>query len=41
MSPEEINELKEALKNKWNHVNKEYQMITHIGAKASDGMKRK
>lgn len=41
MSKEEVEELKAALRKKWEHVNKEYQTITHIGAKTGLGMKRK
>ena len=41
MSPEEIAELKEGLKKKWDAVNKEYQMITHIRKPDTQGLKRK
>lgn len=41
MSKEEIEELRSALKQKWEHVNKDYQSITHLGAKAGLGMKKK
>jgi hypothetical protein len=41
MSKEEIDELKDALRKKWEHVNKDYQSITHIGSQTGLGMKRK
>ena len=41
MSPEEIKELKDGLKKKWNAVNKEYQTITHIRKPDTQGLKRK
>jgi Calmodulin-binding len=41
MTPEEISELKEGLKKKWETVNKEYQMITHIRKPDTQGLKRK
>ena len=41
MSPEEIADLKEGLKKKWDTVNKEYQMITHIRKPDTQGLKRK
>ena len=41
MSPDEITELKEGLKKKWDAVNKEYQMITHIRKPDTQGLKRK
>ena len=41
MSPEEIAELKEGLKKKWDAVNKEYQTITHIRKPDTQGLKRK
>ena len=41
MTKDEIEELKQALRSKWEHVNKEYQTITHIGAKTGLTMKRK
>lgn len=41
MTKDEIEELRTALKNKWEHVNKEYQTITHLGAQTGLGMKRK
>lgn len=41
MSPDEIAELKEGLKRKWEAVNKEYQMITHIRKPDTQGLKRK
>lgn len=41
MTKEEIDQLRDALKKKWEHVNKDYQTITHIGAKTGLGMKRK
>lgn len=41
MSSEEIAELKEGLKKKWEAVNKEYQMITHIRKPDTQGLKRR
>ena len=37
----EVNTLREGLKKKWDAVNKEYQMITHIGKPDTQGLKRK
>ncbi|OMJ83592.1 hypothetical protein SteCoe_15442 [Stentor coeruleus] len=41
MSTDEIAELKEGLKKKWEAVNKEYQMITHIRKPDTQGLKRR
>jgi Calmodulin-binding len=41
MSKDEVEELKNALRSKWEHVNKEYQSLTHLGAKTGLGMKKK
>ena len=41
MTPDEIAELKEGLKKKWEAVNKEYQTITHIRKPDTQGLKRK
>ena len=41
LSPEEVQELKEGLKKKWEAVNKDYQSITHIGKPDTQGLKRK
>ena len=41
MKPEEVEELREALKKKWDHINKEYQSITHISKVDSEGLRRK
>lgn len=41
MTKEEVDELRKALKQKWEYVNKEYQTITHIGSQTGLGMKRK
>eukprot|EP01017_Pseudomicrothorax_dubius_P009626 TRINITY_DN13309_c0_g1_i1.p1 TRINITY_DN13309_c0_g1~~TRINITY_DN13309_c0_g1_i1.p1 ORF type:complete len:146 (+),score=59.30 TRINITY_DN13309_c0_g1_i1:383-820(+) len=41
MSPEELQQLREGLKKKWEAVNKEYQTITHIRNIDTQGLKRK
>lgn len=41
MSPAEVSELREALKKKWEYINREYQTITHISQNVSLGIKRK
>jgi hypothetical protein len=41
MQNEEINQLKEGLKAKWDAVNKEYQSITHKRNIDTVGLKRK
>lgn len=41
MAPMEIEELRAALKQKWEHVNKEYQSITHKNKVDSEGLRRK
>ena len=41
MSKEEVEEIKNALRQKWEYVNKEYQSITHLGSTTGLGMKRK
>lgn len=39
LSDEEINNLREGLKNKWDDVNKEYQKLTHIKIVDTIGLK--
>ncbi len=41
MSREEIDQLRQGLKKKWEAVNKEYQSITHINRIDTVGLKRK
>jgi len=41
MAPVEIEELRQALKKKWEHVNREYQSITHKNKVDSEGLRRK
>lgn len=41
VSQEEVKELREGLKKKWQAVNREYQMITHIRKPDTQGLKRK
>jgi hypothetical protein len=41
MSVEEVKELKEGLRKKWEAVNKEYQTVTHISKIDTQGLKRK
>lgn len=41
MSEQEVIELREALKRKWEQVNHEYQSITHISKIDTIGLKRK
>jgi len=41
MSEEEIIQLREGLKRKWEQVNHEYQSITHISKIDTIGLKRK
>ncbi|CAG9320757.1 ENKUR_2 [Blepharisma stoltei] len=41
VSQEEVKELRDGLKKKWEAVNKEYQMITHIRKPDTQGLKRK
>jgi thymidylate synthase ThyX len=41
MSEEEVKELRQALKKKWEEINKVYQSITHISKVDTIGLKRK
>ena len=41
MSKEEVGQLRDGLKAKWEAVNREYQTITHINKIATVGLKRK
>lgn len=41
MSKDEVEQLKSALRKKWEHVNKDYQTVTHIGEKTGLGQKRR
>lgn len=41
MAPSEIEDLRDALKKKWEHVNREYQSITHKNTPDSCGLRRK
>lgn len=41
MAPVEIEDLRGALKKKWDHVNREYQSITHKNKVDSEGLRRK
>ena len=41
MKEDEVNELREGLKAKWQAVNREYQKITHVKLITTVGEKRK
>lgn len=41
MTPEEVEQLRQGLKKKWEAVNKEYQSITHVNKIDTVGLKRK
>lgn len=41
LSEEEVRELREGLKNKWDEVNKKYQQLTHVRLVDTVGLKRK
>lgn len=41
MSAEEVEQLRQGLKKKWEAVNKEYQSITHVKQIDTVGLKRK
>ena len=41
LSKEEVEEIREGLKSKWNEINKKYQGITHIRLIDTTGLKRR
>jgi predicted GTPase len=41
LSESEVKELREGLKRKWDEINKEYQMITHLRLIDTTGLKRR
>lgn len=41
LSPEELQELRQGLKDKWNEINKHYQNMTHIKIIDTQGLKRR
>lgn len=41
LSAEEVQELREGLKRKWNEINQQYQMITHLRLIDTIGLKRR
>ena len=41
MAPEEVAQLREGLRKKWESVNHDYQRATHVGKVTTEGMKRR